>query len=191
MENTKVDLKINDSYTFRVANKCDIDDMIDIIDDYYGVLQVDSAPLDKNNAPWIWFSDTSLTFVVMLKSNKICGFFIARHIDKNTHLHSLFIKKNYRGNGLGEILLKEHWKDAIRNNPSLQTLTLHIYKENEIALKLYLKHNYILIPQDPLLINETNGFGMWAQNCKEKDQWPLKKNVNLYGVLLNDAQKKI
>ena len=25
--------------------------------------------------------------------NIICGFFIARHIDKNSHLHSLFIKK--------------------------------------------------------------------------------------------------
>ena len=99
--------------------------------------------------------------------------------------------EDLRGNGLGEMLLKEHWKDAIRNNPSLQTLTLHILKENEVARMLYLKNKYIQIPQDPLLINETNGFGKWAKNCKDKDQWPLKKGIDLYGISLEEVQKII
>jgi ribosomal protein S18 acetylase RimI-like enzyme len=179
---------INKSYSFRAAEKNDINDMINIIGDFYDTYQINNTPLNKNNAPWIWMSDTSLTFEVMLIDNIICGFFIARHIDKNSHLHSLFIKKNYRGNGFGEILLVEHWKNAISNNPSLQTLTLHIHENNSIALNLYLKFNYKKISQDPLLIKKNNGFGKWAQNCQEKDQWPLKKGVDLYGITLLNTQ---
>ena len=191
MVGIKVSSKIKDSYSFRVAKKCDIDDMINVIDDFYDVLQINNAPLDKNKAPWSWISDNALSFILLLINNKICGFFIARHIDKNSHLHSIFIKKDYRGNGLGEILLKEHWQNAIRANPNIQTLTLHIHKENITASAFYLKHNYKKISQDPLLVNETNGFGKWALNCKEKDRWPLRKGIDLYGVSLEDVQKII
>ena len=93
MVGIKVSSEIKDSYSFRVAKKCDIDDMINIIDDYYDVLQIKNAPLDKNKAPWSWISDNALSFILLLINNKICGFFIARHIDKNSHLHSIFIKK--------------------------------------------------------------------------------------------------
>jgi ribosomal protein S18 acetylase RimI-like enzyme len=186
-----VDRVTKDNISFQVAKKSDIDNMINIIGDFYDLMKIRNAPLDKDSAPWIWISDNSLSFMLLLVNKKVCGFFIARHIDINTHLHSIFIKKEYQGNGLGGILLKEHWRDAIRNNPNIQSLTLHMHKENISAAPFYLKYNYIKILQNPLLVNETNGFGKWAQNCKEKDQWPLKKGVDLYGILIEEVRKAI
>ncbi len=176
--------KIKNNYSFRIAQKDDIDDMISIIGDYYDILEIDSAPLDKNKAPWSWISESALIFKVLLINEKICGFFIARHINKSSHLHSFFIKEGYRGKGLGNILLAEHWKDAIKNNPNIETLTLHMHTENTSAIGFYLKHGYQKIIQAPLLFQENSGFGCWALNCKEKDQWPLRSRIDLYGIVL-------
>jgi len=57
-------------------------------------------------------------------------------------LHSFFIKDTCRGQGLGNILLAEHWKDAIKNNPDIETSTLHMYTKNRAALGFYFKHGY-------------------------------------------------
>ena len=189
MVSIKVSSQIKDSYSFRVAKKSDIDDMINIIDDFYEILKIKNAPLDKNKAPWSWINHNDLSFKILLIDNKVCGFFIARYIEKNSHLHSIFIKKNYRGNGFGEILLREHWRNAICFNPNMQTLTLHIHKKNIKASEFYLKQSYKKISQDPLLIYENDGFGKWAQNCNKKDQWPLRKGIDLYGIRRKDVER--
>jgi len=185
MSNVKPKIrKIKESYSFRVAKEDDIDDMINVIGDYYNILEDDSPPLDRNNAPWSWITDSDLTFKVLLINEEISGFFIARHIAKSSHLHSFFIKETYRGKGFGEILLAEHWEDAIKNNSNIETLTLHMHVENTSATGFYLKHGYKKIIQAPLLFQENNGFGCWALNCKEKDQWPLRKGIDLYGLVI-------
>jgi len=191
IDGSSVILDSKENYSLQVAKKSDIDIMINIIGDFYDRLNIYNSLLDKDKPPWIWFSDDSLSFKLLLLNNKVCGFFIARHININTHLHSIFIKKEYQGNGFGGILLKEYWRDAIRNNPNIQSFTLHMHKENISAASFYLKYNYKKILQNPLLVNETNGFGKWAQNCKEKDQWPLKKGVDLYGILIEEVRKVI
>jgi ribosomal protein S18 acetylase RimI-like enzyme len=183
--------KIKNNYSFRNAQKDDIGEMIGVIGDYYNFLERDNAPLDKSKAPWSWISDSALTFRVLLIDGKICGFFIARHIHKNTHLHSFFVKEGYRNKGLGEILLAEHWINAINNNSNMETLTLHMHTENTSAVGFYLKHGYQKITQSPLLFQENNGFGCWASNCKEKDQWPLREGIDLYGFVIKDNHKII
>lgn len=187
---TKSGKAIN-NYSINNASKDDIDDMISVIGDYYDALENESAPLDKNKAPWSWIVESNLTFKVLSINDKICGFFIARHINKSSHLHSFFIKEGYRGRGLGKILLVEHWKDAIKNNPDIETLTLHMHTENTSAVKFYLKHGYEKIAQLPQLFQEASGFGSWALNCKEKDQWPLRESIDLYGLIINNDHYKI
>lgn len=182
---------IENSYLFRDAKKSDISEMINVIDDYYDELQINNDPLNPNKPPWIWINEDKLSFKVLLIKNKICGFFIARHLDKNSHLHSLFIKKENQGNGLGELLLFKHWKDAIGRNSTIQTLTLHIHDKNQIARSFYSKYDYKKIDQELSLLSENNGFGIWAKNCKEKDQWPLRKGIELYGISLKEVQNLI
>tara|TARA_X000000950_G_scaffold248184_1_gene307064 strand:+ start:321 stop:905 length:585 start_codon:yes stop_codon:yes gene_type:complete len=184
---TTDDLSTN--YSFRNAEKKDIDDMIDVIGDYYSFLKKHKPLVDRNKEPWTWISDYALTFRVLLIKKKICGFFISRHIHKNTHLHSLFVKNNYRNKGLGGVLLKEHWREAIKKNKNLNTFTLHMHSENKSAVGFYLNYGYKKIIQSPLLLKETDGFGSWALNCKKKDQWPLREGIELYGLVANEDKK--
>ena len=153
-------MKIKDGFTFRNAQVNDIEDMIDIIGNYYEDLGVDCTATNKYREPWIWMSDSSLSFKVLLNDVKIiCGFFIARHIDKNTHLHSLFVRKEYRNIGLGKILIAGHWENAMKVNPGIETLTLHVYKKNTSVINLYSEYGYKKIVQNPLLAQQSNGFG--------------------------------
>ena len=100
--------------------------MISIIGDYYESLNLKDTPPVKGSAPWIWMSDKRVSFTLMLWKSKIVGFFVARHIPLNTHLHSFFVREEYRGFGLGRMLMIWHWEEALEAMPKQQTFTLHI-----------------------------------------------------------------
>ncbi len=166
------------------AKGCDIDNIINMLRSDPSSLENTPFNLDKNEEPWAWISDSSLTFMVALTDKKICGFFIARHIGKNTHLHALYVKELYRNKGLGKILLLEFWIRALKLNPNIETFTLHVYSKNTNAIRFYLKNGFREIRQKYSLIFDAGGFGSWAKNCSEKGQWPLKNNQLLLGVEL-------
>jgi ribosomal protein S18 acetylase RimI-like enzyme len=172
---------------FRNANIDDIDTMISIVANDCAILEISPHPIDKQKEPWTWLADKKLTFRVVCDiDGKINGFYIARHIKNNTHLHSFYIDKGCRNNGLGSFLLFEHWNDAIRNNTGVQTLTLHVYEKNTSAIKFYSKYGYEKIMQKSDLVYQDDGFGSWASNCKKKGSWPLDKGVSLYGIHLKN-----
>ena len=168
--------------SFRAATLEDIDVMISIIGDYYESLHLKEAPPVKGSAPWVWMSDKQVSFTLMLWKSEIVGFFVARHIPLNTHLHSFFVREEYRGFGLGRMLMMRHWEDALEVMPKQQTFTLHMHAGNLRAIKFYTQFGYEKLLQSGELISVQNGFGAWARNCQEKAQWPLRSGIELFGL---------
>ena len=188
---TKEMSSLNKDTSFRAANVDDIDVMISIIGDYYKSLNLNDASDTKANEIWNWMSDEQVSFTLMLWKSKTVGFFVARHIPLNTHLHSFFVRGEYRGIGLGRILIKRHWEDALGAMPKQQTFTLHAHAGNLRATKFYTQLGYKKIPQTGELILARDGFGAWARNCQEKDQWPLRSGVNLFGLRRSDLENHL
>lgn len=182
MSETKKMSSLNNDTSFRAAKAEDIDVMISIIGDYYESLNLKDTPPAKGSAPWIWMSDKQVSFTLMLWKSKIVGFFVARHVPLNTHLHSFFVREEYRGFGLGRVLMMRHWEDALEAMPEQQTFTLHMHKGNLRAIKFYTQFGYEKLPQSEELILAQNGFGAWARNCQEKAQWPLRSGIDLFGL---------
>jgi len=83
------------------------------------------------------------------------------HMDNRTgkHLGTLGITviKNFRGEGVGKILLKLIEEEALKNIPNLRIITLKVFSQNNIALDLYKKDGFIqygLLP-DGIFRNES------------------------------------
>ena len=178
-ENSFKDFK-KEKLSFRYAYSSDFDQMIKIIDDYYEKNNLAGNIHNKSNPPWTWINDENVMFKLMVHNEKILGFFISRNININCHLHSFFIEKNYRGYGLGEKLLVEHWRTGFKYVANIKTFTLHVHAINKRAEDFYQKFKYKKVVQSKNLLLDEGGLGCWARNCKEKDQWPLRDGIELY-----------
>ena len=177
--------------SFRQALAEDFDTMIEITDDYYHKLNLDKVHLNKNNSPWIWISESNVYFELMSLNEQVVGFFISRQVPLNNHLHSFFIDKRYRGFGLGKKLILRHWRKALEQFPDNDTFTLHVNKINKFAADFYKKFGYKKIKQEKELLLLNDGLGSWARNCETKDQWPLKRDMDLYFVKVDKVRKDI
>ena len=180
---------LNKEVNFRTATIDDVDILIDIIGDYYQKLNLNESAKQKRQPPWIWMSDQNVSFTVMLLGTTIAGFFVARHINLNSHLHTFFVSDSLRGLGLGQMLLIRHWKEALTNAKPPLTLTLHMHEVNQVATGFYAKFGYKKLEQIKSLPLEASGFGAWANNCQLKDDWPLKAGVELYGLQADYVKK--
>ena len=165
-ENKKI-LSLKKDTSFCAATAEDIDVMISIIGDYYESLNLKDAPPAKDSVPWIWMSDKQVSFTLMLEI-KDSWFLRGTSYSLNTHLHSFFVREEYRGFGLGRILMMRHWEDALEAMPKRQTFTLHMHTGNLRAIKFYTQFGYEKLPQSEELILAQNGFGAWARNCQKK-----------------------
>ena len=171
----------------RNADFNDFDELIDIVGDYYECHNLNESITDKTKPPWSWISEKNIINKLILNNNKIIGFFIARNIPMNTHLHSFFIRREFRGQGFGKKLLEEHWKYGLLNNNNIDTFSLHVHSKNQFAANFYQKHKYKKIEQFDSLLSKEGGLGNWARNCKQKGQWPLREGIDLYSIDANKA----
>lgn len=173
---------------FRKASSNDFDHMIAIIGNYYTQNKIEDNANNKRKPPWIWINDPQLSFNLMIINKQIVGFYIARIIPYNNHLHSFFIDKRYRGLGLGRKLLQEHWREGLQKKSfNIKTFTLHVHKTNILGVNFYQKYSYKKVNQSRILLSEDSGLGSWARNCHEKDQWPLRDGIDLYYLSANNA----
>ncbi len=93
-------------------------------------------------------------FIVALLKNKVVGFVTFSNWDTRKTMHtgflSIFLKREYRGAGLGEALMKTlvHWG---RNNRVIRKMSLAVFSNNKNAIELYKKVGFKiegLCPQD-------------------------------------------
>ena len=177
--------------SFRNASEKDFNYMIKIIGNYYQKLNLPEIHTKKNMSPWIWINESNVSFELMLINKAIVGFFISRTVPLNIHLHSFFIDSKFRGLGLGEKLLMKHWENGIKNSLEVDTFTLHVHQINKFAASFYKKYGYKKVEQNNNLLLLNDGLGSWTRNCKNKDQWPLKKGIDLYLVKAKEIKNSL
>ncbi len=94
-------------------------------------------------------------FWIALDNNKLIGTIGLKRIDKKSgNLKRLYIKKKYRGTGLSLKMLNKVISFAKKNN--IKSFYLSTGKENTLANKFYLKHNFKRIKKMPSGVNFKN-----------------------------------
>ena len=73
-------------------------------------------------------------------SNKIIGSLLIREYEDGIILDEIYIIKEYRNHKIGSSILKEL-------TSSYSKIYLYVYKDNQIALNLYLKYNFKIIEE--------------------------------------------
>ena len=79
-------------------------------------------------------------FVVAKNNNEIVGFAGLKVIVDEADIMNIVVKKTFRHNGIGSILLKNLISYAMDNN--LKTITLEVNEHNLSAIRLYDKFNF-------------------------------------------------
>ena len=64
-------------------------------------------------------------------------------IDAHVGDFGLTISKDYRGQGIGSLLLEKTIDEAKKNLSGLKIITLGVFGDNDIAIQLYQKHGFI------------------------------------------------
>ena len=132
-----------------------------------------------SEVPYDWFGDSSTDWMMILKNNNPCGFFLSRLVGNNYHLHSINVSGEYQGEGLGRKIIESHWKKGIKRNPYIDTYTLHVNQKNKSAIEFYKSLGYKKFNYGQAVKPES-GLDNWVSNCQKKDDWPLREGLILY-----------
>ncbi len=78
--------------------------------------------------------------------------------EKHVGVFGLIVSKEFRGEGVGKILMELVEKEAKKNLPRLKLITLQVYSTNEIARSLYKKRDFVEYGMLPKGITRTGKF---------------------------------
>jgi ribosomal protein S18 acetylase RimI-like enzyme len=138
-----------------------------------------SLYIDLNGSPFNWYGDPTLDWNILLDDNIPCGILLSRLVNNNYHLHCINIDSKYQKHGFGKELMKYHWRKGIERNAKLDSYSLHVESINHNAISFYKKLGYVPYDEaDP--IREGSGIEDWVNNCKNKNDWPLRSGHLLY-----------
>lgn len=155
-KDTKIKL-INEIKDIQKINPEDLMNYInELVDEYTYLSLNEKKSLDeikvrlKNNIEGI---KEKLSLVIYAThNNKIIGKINARrHHGNYNHImdFEMSVSKEFRGKGLGKILLKECLKKIKKDFKDIKIIEASIYENNEIALKMYDKFDFIEIARIP------------------------------------------
>lgn len=108
----------------------------------------DIAQLEKDNFSLPW-SEKSLEeeltnnlarFFVAKVGSVVIGYIGAFNVVGEVSITNIVVNKDYRNNGIGNLLLKH--LENISVNEKAEFITLEVRKSNKIAIKLYQNNNY-------------------------------------------------
>ena len=146
--------------------------------------------IDLNMAPWIWYGDPELTWIVAKYQGEIVGFFLWRNKKRYSHMHSLFTHPKIGSLHTGDNLRKYHEKIIIKQNPEVEVITGHVPNSNVIARFSHLKYGFIEVNQKNADITEDSGLGDWIRNCIKFNNWPLPEGLILVVKYLYPSGKE-
>ncbi len=95
------------------------------------------------------------TYIVALLNNEIVGFAGIWQVIDEAHITNIVTKKNYRGQGIGTILL-ENLITLCKNSTVIKSLTLEVNEKNTIAQELYKKFDFQVLGKRKKYYNNEN-----------------------------------
>ncbi len=128
-----IERKIKMDFTFKKMDIQDLEEIKDVLlsdfDDFwsYEVLREELL------------SDSSL-YIVAKKQNEIIGFAGIKIIIDEADIMNIVVKKSYRNNGIGSLLLEN--LILISNKKNLNFINLEVDCKNTIAINLYKKFGF-------------------------------------------------
>lgn len=109
-------------------------------------LNFPSTDFDVKFYSWIlnMYMSTENTSFVVTHDEILIGFYI---FDPSGYLLQIYIQENFRGHGLGKMIMK-HFEDMLLSN-GLSTAFLHVSMYNGPVFQLYLSLGYSLVRTEP------------------------------------------
>ena len=95
------------------------------------------------------------TYIVAILNNEIVGFAGIWQVIDEAHITNIVTKKNYRGQGIGTILL-ENLITLCKNSTVIKSLTLEVNEKNTIAQELYKKFDFQFLGKRKKYYNNEN-----------------------------------
>ena len=95
------------------------------------------------------------TYIVAILNNEIVGFAGIWQVIDEAHITNIVTKKNYRGQGIGTILL-ENLITLCKNSTVIKSLTLEVNEKNTIAQELYKKFDFQVLGKRKKYYNNEN-----------------------------------
>lgn len=175
----------------REANPLDFPRIIKIMGPYYLLHSLHDSnpgrsPMDLEGPPWTCYGNRALYWMLGEIDSEIVAFMLSRRVKRNWHLHGLFVDSNFQSRGIGCQLLFRHWTQGLRENPTVDTFTVHVHHDNALAYKFYERWGYREVDQLTIDSKEDSGLGDWVRNCKSCGDWPLRKDLLLYIIRVKD-----
>jgi len=87
-----------------------------------------------------------------------CAIELGKRTERHVGTLGISIAKDYRGKGIGKILLEQTEKEAIENLEGLEIIFLTAFASNEKAIKMYEKAGYKVFGKFPKGIKLENGY---------------------------------
>lgn len=116
---------------------------IEDLDKISSILQSDFDDFWNYNIFKQELENSASKYICATYNNKIIGFAGIWICINEAHVTNIVIKKNFRGNGIGKLLLKELIK--ISNSLKLTNITLEVNENNKIAISLYQKLGFDIL----------------------------------------------
>lgn len=162
--------------SYRRAGPDDFATISAIVESSYRVHDPGGAPVaghatSLTGRPFSWFGDAQLSWWLAELDGTAVGYALWRHVGRNAHLHALFVAADAQRQGVGSDLLRFHLRQAIAENPALESYTLHVREDAAWARPLYLKHGYVERAPRSLPTDGDSGLSDWAR-VYERHGWP-------------------
>jgi len=148
------------------------------------------SALDMKGPPWSWYGNPALYWMLGEIDFEIVAFVLSRRVKRNWHLHALFVDNRFQNQGIGRDLLFRHWDQGLRENPTVDTYTVHVHNDNALACKFYERWGYREVDQLTIDPKEDSGLGDWVRNCQLCGDWPLRKDLLLYIICVKDLPNR-
>lgn len=95
------------------------------------------------------------TYIVAILNNEIVGFAGIWQVIDEAHITNIVTRKNYRGQGIGTILL-ENLITLCKNSTVIKSLTLEVNEKNTIAQELYKRFDFQVLGKRKKYYNNEN-----------------------------------
>lgn len=128
---------------------------------YQGEHETLESETDFLNSKLKGIEDKKSVMLLVFSENKLIGN-SAIDLGKRTERHigtlGISIAKDYRGKGIGKILLQQIEKEALKNLDGLEIIFLTAFASNEKAVKMYEKAGYKVFGKFPNGVKLENGY---------------------------------
>lgn len=107
------------------------------------VFEIETSMLGKTSKEAIedTLENPNLNYFVLIKNEKVIGFFECLIIAPVAELYDIAVEKEFQRKGLGKFMLDEFEKFAKENR--CETILLEVNKINQPAISLYQKSGYV------------------------------------------------